>query len=186
MPLTIPANHYELSLTHQQTSTLKLGIVTIGLHHVGADLHDSLQIIADSWAENLMPILTSVWHFQSLTARSALGIVEDLQFDVAGGNANPPLSPQVCYLIRKTTGTAGRKNRGRMFLPGCNESNVDGNGRVASDIQLELNTRLGAWAADATGADAEFVILHNSSSDPTTITSLACQSVVATQRRRLR
>jgi hypothetical protein len=111
---------------------------------------------------------------------------------VTGNNAGTMSSQQVAVLIRKSTAAAGRRNRGRMFIPGAIESEVDQAGlltpaAVAAWNSAVLNLRPGNTIHTAFGFLDEPVILHDSGSQtPTAITDLSCQSRVATQRRRLR
>lgn len=110
--------------------------------------------------------------------RSLLKVGQD------GANTEPQ---QVSALLRKHTGLAGRRNRGRCYLPGINETKVNADGTLTSAHHAALET---AWAASfgaLAGADAPLVILHDSATvTPTPVTSTSVGLRVATQRRRLR
>lgn len=100
--------------------------------------------------------------------------------------------PQNCaFLVRKRTASGGRRNRGRMFLPGCNDNLVDELGNVTSAGQTSLQTACTAFltAVQAVASVEEMVILHTPTVEtplPTVVTSLAIDPRIATQRRRLR
>lgn len=91
--------------------------------------------------------------------------------------------------ITKNTALGGRRGRGKTFVPGVPEADVDPGGTLAA-------ARLTAWQTAATGFFATFatnnwdmVLLHSPASlaiTPTTVTSTTVSSVVRTQRRRQR
>lgn len=100
-------------------------------------------------------------------------------------------SPAVSWLLRKNTGLAGRKFRGRMFAPQPRDVDVDGGGNV-------LAAQLVNWAAAGalvlsdmndngiTGWAIEPRLLHSDATPPTAITAISCDPIVGTQRRRQR
>lgn len=100
--------------------------------------------------------------------------------------------PQNCAaLVRKRTDLAGRRGRGRFYVPGVEETSV-------SAVGVLSNTYLTAWqaAADAFLDDLEtdgtpMVVLHRSEGIgvepvPTPIVALVVDERIATQRQRLR
>lgn len=113
----------------------------------------------------------------------------------AGGNTGAtPLVPQnTAFLIHKRTSLGGRKGRGRCYLPGVAEGQVDNVGVVASATVGSFNTALAAWRT-AIVSSSDFVgmvVLHDDASltplpAPTLVTSINMDTRVATQRRRLR
>lgn len=95
-------------------------------------------------------------------------------------------APQVAVLLRKRSAQGGRSGRGRMFVPGAPESQVqDGNlntGAMAAWTQ-EAGDFLQGWNTQQTPV----VILHSvSTAGPVIVTSMGAEQVVATQRRRIR
>lgn len=117
----------------------------------------------------------------------------DPQEGTADGASLPPNS---AYLVKKATGAAGRRARGRLYLPGVGEDEVNNNGVVAPSFVTTLQGKLDDWfegARDGVGSagPAPMVLLHRSEGagtepPPTVITGLQLQSQIATQRRRLR
>lgn len=111
----------------------------------------------------------------------------------AGGGAGAPL-PQNCgVLITKRTGSAGRRNKGRWYVPGIGEGAVDAIGVVSAPTVTAFQTAANATLAaiNAAVGIGNMVILHTSGGttppgDPSVVTSLQVQSKMATQRRRLR
>jgi len=96
-------------------------------------------------------------------------------------------SPQVALLAQKVSGFAGRQNRGRMYVPGLGQDQVDNAGLITSSALVN-------FAADFAGAlstwstnNADLVILHTDSAvTPTPVVALEVSPKCATQRRRLR
>lgn len=106
------------------------------------------------------------------------------------GTATGSGLPQNCAaLIRKLTGLGGRRQRGRMYIPGQPEGNVVSNGQIQSSWVTTLTTQVNALKTglEALGEVDSIVLLHDSAPfTPTVITSLEPQNRIATQRRRLR
>jgi len=104
-----------------------------------------------------------------------------------------PCPQNVAFLIQKLSGMAGRRNRGRMYVPGVNEANVGPSGLLLGTEQSGLNTKLAAWCttlSTSIGQCDGMAILHSTGLSgapaPTMVNSLLCDALVATQRRRLR
>lgn len=99
--------------------------------------------------------------------------------------ALPP--PNVSLLVKKVSSGAGRKNRGRMYPPGCvYENTYDDSGEMNSTDLADYNAAFADFLAALETLDAEMVILHNDETAPSPIGALAVQSIASTQRRRLR
>lgn len=103
-------------------------------------------------------------------------------------------APQNCaFLVHKLTNRAGRRGKGRFYLPGIPESVVDNAGGVASAFQGTMNTALAAFLADIAALPdlTGMVLIHNEGvtavpAAPTPVTQLVVDRMIATQRRRLR
>lgn len=111
------------------------------------------------------------------------------------GSATGEHLPQNCaLLVRKNTGLGGRRNRGRCFLPGIlAEGQVSAVGIIAGQDMGTYDSLAQEWLDGINGganSDATMVLLHSEGiSDtppPSVITSLTCDNVISTQRRRLR
>jgi hypothetical protein len=110
--------------------------------------------------------------------------------DGTQGPNGSPAPPQNCaLLVRKRTALGGRRGRGRMYLPPfpLAEGGIDHAGKVDPAL-------VSAWTASSQQAFNEGVspvLLHATSPKsptppPTPITSFLVDSMIATQRRRLR
>ena len=96
------------------------------------------------------------------------------------------VTPNTAVLVRKNTALGGREGRGRFFLPwAIDKTDVNESGGLdptqASNIQAALNDLLGELFAQ----DVPMVLLHNSVTVPTPVTSLTVDLLVGSQRRRL-
>lgn len=104
--------------------------------------------------------------------------------------------PQNCaVLIRKPTGTPGRRGRGRFYIPGIPEASVSQIGDINSGPldgwQDSADAFYSELATPSVFDPAPPVILHHSEGigtepAPTPITSFQVETRIATQRRRLR
>lgn len=113
------------------------------------------------------------------------------------GTFTGAILPQNCaFLVRKLTASAGRRNRGRFYLPpfGVGEGSVDAKGVIDSSGVTNIQNRVNAFrTALISTATIELppVILHSTGSlptvpAPTPITAFTVDPIIATQRRRLR
>jgi hypothetical protein len=109
--------------------------------------------------------------------------------DNAGGEAGASMPPNCAQLVQKRTALAGRKQRGRLYLPPMRATYYNSSGILgatqAADLQDAMDDFLTAFNAIGTGLEAD--ILHSDIGDsPTEITSLVVEAQLSTQRRRLR
>lgn len=95
-------------------------------------------------------------------------------------------SPAVACRITKKTQAAGRKFRGRLFLPAAftSESNVDANGLIDSATITSLQASADALLTALDASNHTMMLLHRDSSTPNPVTHLVVRSSVGTQRRR--
>lgn len=118
-----------------------------------------------------------------------------------GGTAQLMLPQNCALLVDKLTATGGRRSRGRFYVPGCLvEGNVDNIGVIETSLMTTLTAEWTAFMTyvQAAGPIPSFnpVILHSPSGpevveptptgEPTPVTSFRVQSVISTQRKRLR
>ena len=113
---------------------------------------------------------------------------------VAGSRTSQTiLPPNDTYLIKKTTSFAGRRYRGRAYIPYVASLGVTQTGSLQSAEQTILNATAAALFSTLVGGGpnaSELSILHSESPlsglpAPTPVISLLAESVIATQRRRL-
>jgi len=94
--------------------------------------------------------------------------------------------PQQAYLVHKHTALGGRQGRGRFYIPGVAEADVDPSGTILAARITAATTILEDFRALVALGGRELVLLHRDGSTPTAITSMTMDAKVATQRRRNR
>lgn len=98
-----------------------------------------------------------------------------------------PVSPAVAVGVKKTTFGAGKKYRGRMYLPPAvlAEANVNAAGVIDSATVTSLQAKVDTFqdTYNAAGPPSLY-LLHNDATDPTPIVQMQVRSNVRTQRRR--
>lgn len=109
---------------------------------------------------------------------------------LAGTLSDSAVPMNCALLVSKNTALGGRSNRGRMFVPPVrlNEGAVDAAGNIASSALASIQTLFDDWILALVADDFSPKLFHQGPSPaaPTQITSLTVQSVIATQRRRMR
>lgn len=105
-----------------------------------------------------------------------------------GGSGATPQN--VAWLVQKRSGLIGRKNRGRCYIPGIQDSSVDETGGITLAIRnaRQIASQDFRLAVEALPTFVGLSILHSlgDATQPTLITALTVDQQVATQRRRLR
>jgi hypothetical protein len=176
----------------------------------GATAKDYAERIKSVWEGTIMAICSN--HISVTKVRTRLGqqpgtppiIMETTTAPVAGALATSPLPQNCAALVKKQTGFGGRQFTGRMYLPGVlPEGDVDQLGVINATrrgfIQDKVNLLLQVLDDDPPGPVMGLMLLHSNRRDPVTgeeipntapvptaITGLTVQTVIATQRRRLR
>jgi len=160
--------------------------VTFGCALPAFDL-TNVNVLASIFFDDFKACLNNSCDIRRLVATdSGLISIEATTAAVTGTFSGTQMTPNVAYLLRKVTASGGRRNRGRMYLPGVNEGNVDGTGAVDGTAIGKLNTAGSDFITDTGAADIGLFILHSDGGTPTEITSFVASPKVATQRRRLR
>lgn len=147
----------------------------------------------DNWADNLLPQQCNAYsltHVEGLFG-AAGGNVEVLSTRTTsvGGRAANALPQNCAVLIRKLAALGGRRNRGRFYVPGVDDTDILSNGALDP-------TRRTAWQTAANnfylGFDSALdvglpVVLHTEAPfDPTDVEQFFVDNTAATQRRRMR
>jgi hypothetical protein len=162
-----------------------------------ADAQATVQGLHSVFNLSIFDIPHSSYTLQQTEMRYSVAELADPQVAVVvlpiqGRGSAQPLPQNCAVLFHKRSNSTGRRNRGRFFLPGMSEGAVDPAGRLNAGEVLAFSN-LGAELLDGvkqTASIAEMVILHSDGVStaplPTVVTSIICDPVIATQRRRLR
>lgn len=124
-----------------------------------------------------------------VTQMTASGpIIATQPASVAGSAASTPLPSNCAFLIKKNTLLGGRRGRGRWYLPpfASGENLVDQAGVVNSGAISAIQGRINAFQAALVTAGYITVVHHSDGAAGTAIQSWQVQSVIGTQRRRMR
>lgn len=164
----------------------------VGVTSYGGTVQTAANDARDHWVTNVMPILNSGCVLSEVHVKygpAATGPSAVASSGVAGSGANPGMSPNVTALVHKTTLFGGRAGRGRMFVPGLQESSVDQAGLLDSGTVTAMQTAFDGLLTDLGTSLLIPVLLHGVASPistPSTILEFVVDGKVATQRRRLR
>ena len=201
MTLVIPPRYAEATWILRNTGDPVAWNVTCGLYMQsgGPFDHDIAQFVynafRDTWLAKMPPevSLTGVVLAVGQDGGPPLRLEHN---STATGGENESKLPQNCALLmRKTTARAGRRGKGRMFLPNVlNEGQVDTVGVIVPNYYAALNVVATQFFAALTAPNGEqelkVVLLHNSegagSTLPDVVTAFSVDQEIATQRRRLR
>jgi hypothetical protein len=155
------------------------------------------QIIADALAAvygtatNLRSIMGVDATLSKVTVRANFAgpdlFVGEAVINAAGLEVRQLLPPQNAVLFQKLSGLAGRRNRGRMYVPAIPEDLVDMAGMLDSGYLSNCQAAATSLLAEYSAAALPLVILHDDAAfAPTDVSALEVSPKVATQRRRLR
>lgn len=197
MGVFIPDGYSMVRLGWRCTGDQETMVSTFGVQHpiasdpqtVAGLIHDNYLLTAGKPADSLPSYIIQP---TSITHHEGTEIVEAIAgTPVAGTNAavGGPLPVNCAVLLTKRTARAGRKGRGRMYLPPFQsiETGVDAAGFIAPADITALTTRWASFRTALIAVDLLPVLLHADELDtPNLITSWAIEGQIATQRRRLR
>jgi hypothetical protein len=186
----------DVSIEHTLTGFTRPAYVTFGVDPTATDpLIVAGSILAAIQASNSYKSITALT--VTLTGiRVAMGTdgTADLSVDypisVVGGASGAKTPAQVAVLCHKRTARGGRRGRGRMFIPwGVSESDVGEAGNIGTSALATINTAMGNFLTALQTQAVPMVILHGEGltplGAPDLVTSLVCDAVTSTQRRRL-
>jgi len=201
MGVNIPVGFGQFTWPVRLIGDLEEMVFTVGF--VDGDDTDAPNDVANSISNALLaqPIFaaSSISNQYSMgpgrvTVNRALGTFEGVGSVSRTGTASLTTLPHNCaILVRKNTALGGRRGKGRIYLPPwmIAESNITPAGVIfqtgVDSVTLDFET----WRAQLSALNLQAVLLHGDSPNsatpsPTPILNFACQSVIATQRTRLR
>lgn len=187
MPVVIPTGFAQIVCTMVHSYTLQPAVNVFGFELPTTGLADVADELATAWETSIMANISDQYTFTDLKIRNADGTMAEVTRNTAGSDTGAGLPPQVSFLAKKVTGSPGRHNRGRVYIPGVNEPMVDANGTLDTGIYDNLQAGLLNWQGGISSTGGAHVLLHNDPAfGPAYVMSLQLEHVVATQRRRLK
>lgn len=184
MPLVIPSGYAQCSIEIQAALDTDPYFVTFGIQ--SPIVTDVAEDVADSFSTAWAARLDNGFTITGCRVRDSVS-VDEFAANTTGTRAGTELPCNCACLIRKRSSLVGRKNRGRMFMPGLlPASDIGETGIIQSTLRTNIQNAANAWFTDMSTRGFDLAILHTSSTSPTLVSSLEVDNVIATQRRRLR
>lgn len=153
---------------------------------------DAAQLASEAWSSTVLTDQADGVRLSNTRCKfgpNSTGPFADYSTSIDGGLSVNQVTPQVAMIATKVTATGGRSGRGRMFIPGLTEPDVNSAGIIGSAYLAAMQAKLTALGAALVDASLVPVLLHADSVGDTTphpLIGIQLQSKVATQRRRLR
>lgn len=194
MPSTpIPDNYGVASAIVELTSSGERMTTTFGFHNTHLDdAITNASLISGKWMDNFtIGSLTDSYTYVGVYVIESIGgVLQSAQTSdsLVGTVHDDPPSPAVSCGITKQTSYAGKKYRGRMYLPAgyMVESEINEGGKL-SDAQFgSIVTQATGLLADLDSAGVPMYLLHRDATVPTPVNDLLVRQLVRTQRRRQR
>lgn len=197
MTLVFPDPGYaQVVMKWNSTSTASgVAINTFGVRwsESGA-LGDVCAAFASAWDDNMAERQSDAYTLVEVTAFNET-TVGSASAAIVGGASSAQTPPNTAVLVEKVTTARGPRGRGRVFLAGyIPEAEVNDAGVIeeATVTSIQSNVTDFYTAVLTDGAVEDFVIIQNSEGvstpldPPPVVVALTVDSVVATQRGRLR
>jgi hypothetical protein len=198
--MPVPDGFYEATFLMKNTSSPRVATCSLGL------------LSLDVTPPDAASAATSIYNIAVGAGRpfNAASMIDDWQFlgvnmaqgtatgDILGqhlatitGSVTDNVPPSNCaVIIKKNTALGGRRYRGRFFLPSIflNEGAVDPAGNISSSPVGTMQTQWDTFHAALLSNDWEPALFHQGAGAPvpTAISSFTVQSLIGTQRRRMR
>jgi hypothetical protein len=188
MTLQIPPSSYQVAIDHSLAGSLRPATVTLGFGYFGTNFETDAGLLALSYVTTVMHSMADVWTCVNISFAVQEGTVLELAQDVLGGTSHTPTTANTAFLVKKLTSSPGRRNRGRFFLPGVSEQDVDAIGNVVPSKITELQGNLDDFYAGCVAAHFNPELFHNTPPGAlsTSVTRFLLEPLAATQRRRMR
>ncbi len=187
--MTIPAGFAQIAYI------LSSGNVTDGeaitTHGTAVPSSSDLATVVNGWSEAFATNFWNVHGNHEYVHIKTIGRTATQVYEVAGGgigtNSGEPTQSNTALLVKKLSASIGRRNRGRMYIPGVlDQGTVDGAGNIPPAAVASFQSSVFGWFSEGSLSEAAPVILHADGSAPTPITSLIVESKTGSQRQRMR
>lgn len=188
MGVHIEAPYAQVAVAMSLTGDAEVMYCTYGIS-VDAFDQDSVDELHNTAASDWADLLIDEYDVLQHIVTTETAVWESTGGAVAGTQDPPSLPQNSAYLVKKNTGKRGRSKRGRMYLPGPQEAAVGNNGVLGSGVAASVQATIDAYFVSVLGVTGitGLYLLHTlASEDPDPIVSFTVDSMIATQRRRLR
>jgi hypothetical protein len=202
MALIIPPGYLHAVYQFTCTGDPEVMVTTCG-HEIdtasGANNDDAPDDLMTAFGSSMMTGLSADYTLVGVTCYigndGPVIVAESSGASVPGGVSQNAAPPNVAILMRKRTDLAGRRGRGRFYIPGVLNDVYASNGLLTTGQVDALTVDANAFYADLTvSVGNRFyppVVLHRSEGigdepPPTPVTQFTIEQRLATQRGRLR
>lgn len=199
MPLVIPPGYAQAVIHMTLAGDPNDHIITLGVDVADTDYVGIANTILSSLsvASGPQDMISNDWEFSRVTLYAGQDggppfVAESTGPAITGALTGDTMPPNCAYLVEKLTGLAGRRNKGRLYLPGVPESYADQLGNLSAGVADDIVGAFGEFSAQAflDNSIVGWVILHSTGESatpaPSPITAWACDPKLGTQRRRMR
>jgi hypothetical protein len=167
------------------------GVVTFGAESSAlGDASFNAELVWGAFNEHVLPLLDSTVEWgpvQVSIGPSSAPISGEGTSRAFGGSVIESCPPNCAVLVQKRTATGGRRGRGRYFWPwAASETSVSEGGVWATASRNNFQTGQEGFLAELTTNNVPMMLFHADGGAPSPVTSLVTQTLLATQRRRMR
>lgn len=189
--MAIPAGFGQLSVVLTGGGIVDEAIWTMGFDN---DAGDTPAEAAEAWWTNLEALDYRDYLSSSVTVTEvrcklgpdATGPAGFFAVGLSGTVGGQSAPPNLAFLVHKNTLLGGRRGRGRAYLGGLAEAQLDEGGNTQSATASGLQTALSGAAAAMLLGSKPLALIHADGGTPTPLDSLTVDVRLATQRRRMR
>lgn len=189
--MTIPAGYAQAQYRYTGSVLPYGAAMTMGYNITsfsgGPD--DLAEVIGDSWETRFEAVTQQQVNLTTLFVKlgpDSTGPSAEYAVGGVGTINDPPASPASAILVSKQTASGGRRNRGRLYMPGLWDGAVQDAGVLSGGTVTSVQAAWNNHLADLDTAGIFPVILHSDEGSPTSIIAMSVAPKIATQRRRLR
>lgn len=195
-PLVIPNGYAEIGIEWSRTGMIHPFVITFGVAlkatptpaGIALDVKNAWSFAGSMNASQPTTMTANYVRYKATYGGVALSGQSAAGWAAGGGGGTTLCSPAVAAVIRKATGLAGRKYRGRCMLPWVSEADVDTVGTVLPATVTAYNTALAIFLTQLGAAGRAqingMVLLHSDATTPTAVTALTLRATVGTVRER--
>jgi hypothetical protein len=144
----VPQGFAEVAFRTAQVGDQEEMLCTIGISLDEASIISQAGVaaIADTWSAAIRPMMSQETTFRGVFVNlgpdgQGLRFVEER--NLVGGLNLPPVPNNTAVLLKKQTAVGGRRNRGRMYVPGLPEGKVNGAGVLLDADRATWTTQAG-------------------------------------------
>lgn len=190
--MIIPVGYGQVSLPLTHSGMSRQAFVTWGFQNSGALIGPTIigDAVMDALESTVNVALDTEVTIGPAQVRVNIGgteLVGESTESATGGSPDARPAPNVALLVKKVSGVAGRKNRGRFYWPwAINNASINELGTISAGTVSDFQDLFDTFLENLTTEGVPMRILHNSAGTPAAVIALQVQPLVATQRRRVR